>query len=121
MSFMDILSRFPTEKEAVDFFVRVRYGDKIQCRHCGSTSVNSRKGRIKIYKCLSCGSSFSPFSGTVFERSTDVRKILYALYLLLNEREGISAEQLGREINVTTRTARRMLQKIGTALESGEE
>jgi len=121
MSFTDILSRFPTEESAIGYFNRLRYPDGVHCNHCGSTRVYSRKGKGKLYGCLSCKSTFSPFTGTLFEgSSTDFRKWLYALYLVYNDREGICAEQLGREIDVTRRTARRMIKKIRLAIENGQ-
>ena len=122
MTYLEMLKQFPTEREAVDYFIKIRYGGKIFCNHCGSTRVYSRKGKGKLYGCSACKSTFSPFTDTLFENSpTDFRKCLYALYLVHNGDEGISAEQLGREIDVTRRTAQRMIEKIRAVMENGEE
>ena len=122
MTFTDILSCFPTEESAINYFSQVRYPDGIHCKHCGSTRVYSRKGKGKLYGCLDCHTTFSPFAGTLFEgSSTDFRKWLCALYLVYNRNGATSAKSLGQEIGVEHRTAERMIAKIRMAMENGKE
>jgi transposase-like protein len=123
MTFTDILSQFPTEESAIEYFNHVRYhGDKVHCNHCGSTRVYSRKGKGKLYGCLDCHSTFSPFAGTLFEGSpTDFRKWLYALYLVRNGNGSVSTRDVSKELGVEYRTAERMINKIRTAMDNGKE
>lgn len=122
MTFMELLRRFPTEKSVVDYYVKVRYGDKPCCNHCGSVKVYQRKERVKVFACNDCGNTFSPFKGTIFEKSsTDLRKWMFAIHLFLNGKKGISGLQLMREIGVTYKTAWRMLQQIRLAMGNAEQ
>ena len=113
MTFMELLLLFPTEKMLVDYYVKIRYGDTPVCNHCGSMKVYQRTEHAKLYDCNDCHNTFSLFKGTIFEKSsTDMRKWMYAIHLLLNDNKDISGYQLQREIGVTYKTAWRILQQI---------
>ena len=121
MTFMELLEKFPTEKSVVTHYLKVRYGDKVVCNHCGSTRVYQKHDRIKVFDCNDCHNTFSPFKDTIFEKSsTDLRKWMYAIHMFLNGKKGISGYQLQREIGVTYKTAWRMLQQIRQAMGSQE-
>ncbi len=122
MTFIELLEKFPTEKSVVDYYLKIRYGDKVACNHCGSTKVYQRKAQIKLFNCKDCDNTFSPFKGTIFEKSsTDLRKWMYAIHLFLNGKNGISGMQLMRETGVTYKTAWRMLQQIRLAMGNAEQ
>jgi transposase-like protein len=117
MTFYEFNRRFPTEETAIDYFYQVRYNNKLTCPHCGAQVNLYRTARQKVCICHSCENTFSPFSGTMFEKSTtDIRKWFYAIHLVLNAKKGISACHLQREIGTTYRTAWRMLHQIRTAM-----
>ena len=117
MTFMELLRKFPTEKSVVDYYVKIRYGEKTVCNHCGSIKVYQMTDRPKVFYCNDCINTFSPFKDTIFEHSsTDLRKWMYAIHLFLNGKKGISGMQLMREIGVTYKTAWRMLQQIRFAM-----
>lgn len=120
MNFFTFLKRFPTERAIVDYYVKVRYGNETpHCNHCGSCKVYnySSDKMIKFFRCGDCNRDFSIFKDTIFENScTDLRKWFYAIHLFLNGKKGISALQLQREIEVTYKTAWRMLKQIRAAM-----
>lgn len=121
MTFMDLLNKFPEEKNVVDYYVRIRYGAIVVCPHCGSIKVYQRNSNVKVFDCGDCHNTFSPFKGTIFEKSsTDLRKWMYAIHMFLNGKKGISGLQLQREIGVTYKTAWRMLQQIRLAMANSE-
>jgi transposase-like protein len=121
MTFLDLLKKFPTEKDIVDHYVHIRYGEHAVCNHCGSVRVYQRSANIKVFDCNDCGNTFSPFKDTIFEKSsTDLRKWMLAIHLFLNGKKGISGLQLQREIGVTYKTAWRMLQQIRLAMGNAE-
>ena len=66
--------------------------------------------------CNPCALKFSIRTGTIFERShVPLNKWLYAMYLLITARKGISSLQLGKEIGVRQGTAWFLLQRIRQA------
>ncbi len=120
MNFLRFQKKFPTEQAIVDYYIKTRYNNEIpHCNHCGSlkTYPYSSKKMIKFFRCAECNRDFSIFKGTILESScTDLRKWFYAIYLFLNEKKEIPAIQLQREIEVTYKTAFRMLRQIRLAV-----
>lgn len=121
MTFLQLMKRFPTEESVIDYFLKIRYPNGVTCNHCGSIKVYQKTDRKKVFNCADCNNTFSPFKGTIFEKSsTDLRKWMYAIHLFLNGKKGISGLQLQREIGVTYKTAWRMLQQIRLAMGNAE-
>ena len=121
MTFLKFMEKFPTENSVIEYFLKIRYPNGVFCNHCGSTKVYQEHSRRKVFSCNDCHSTFSPFKGTIFEKSsTDLRKWMYAIHLFLNGEQEISGLQLQREIGVTYKTAWRMLQQIRLAMGNAE-
>jgi transposase-like protein len=118
MTFFEFQGKFSTEKAAIDYFFEARYHNILTCPHCGATvKVYKDRKRAKVCHCRVCNNSFSPFSDTIFEKSsTDMREWFFAIHLVLNGAKGISGCQLQREIGVTYKTAWRMLRLIREAM-----
>ena len=122
MTFMEFMKKYPTEKKVVEHYFAIRYPNGVECNHCKSPKVYQRKENIKLLDCNDCGNTFSPFKGTIFEKSsTNLVKWFYAIHLFLNGKKGISGLQLQREIGVTYKTAWRMLQQIRLAMGNAEQ
>jgi transposase-like protein len=122
MTFIELMIKFPTEKDIINHYLKIRYGNQVACNHCGSIKVYQRNDNLKLFDCNDCGNTFSPFKGTIFEKSsTDLRKWFFAIHLFLNGKKGISGCQLQREIGVTYKTAWRMLQQIRQAIGNAEQ
>lgn len=120
MDFFEFNRLFPTEQDAINYFINIRYKGKMTCPHCGSTKV-FKHSKGKFFICDECHNTFSVFKGTIFEKSdTDLRKWFYAINLFLNAKKGISSYQLQREIGVTHKTAWRILKQIRTAMSNQE-
>ena len=121
MTFLELTIKFPTEESVISHFLTIRYPNGVKCNHCGSTKVYQENERRKVFSCNNCRSTFSPFKGTIFEKSsTDLRKWMYAIHLFLNGKKGISGLQLQREIGVTYKTTWRMLQQIRISMGNAE-
>jgi transposase-like protein len=107
MTFLEFERKFPTERAAIDHFVAVRYSGTLTCPHCGSQDgVYRSQKRPRYCECTKCNNSFSVFTGTIFEDSkVDIRKWFYAINIFLNDKKGVSACNLQREMGGSYKTA----------------
>jgi transposase-like protein len=93
-----------------------------RCPVCGmGDRITTRAGGY--YRCNQCVETFTARTGTIFERShVPLHKWLHAMYLFLTARKGISGTQLSKELRITQKTARFVLQRLreacGSKLES---
>src|SRR5260370_29110378 len=76
-----------------------------RCAVCGlGERITERKEGF--YRCNQCKEDFTVRTGTIFERShVPLHKWIYAMYLVVTARKGISSMQLAKEIGVTQKTA----------------
>ena len=99
-------------KEAI---IETRWGageqQDIVCPYCGTHKCSKRKDGK--FRCRHCMNNFSFKIGTIFEGSRiSLEKWFIAMYLISSHKKGISSCQLGRDLNVTQKTAWNMLHKI---------
>lgn len=106
---------YPDAESARIYFEKRRWPYMVVCPHCGEAeNITVRKGGY--YRCNPCKQDFTVRTGTIFERShVPLHKWLYAMYLLMTARKGISSLQLAKEIGVTQKTAWFMLQRLREA------
>jgi len=113
--------KFPTEAAAVEYFLKLRYGGNIVCRHCGMPITYRYKDRLKAFHCYHCHNSFSPFEDTIFYKThLPLRKWFRIISLFLNDKVGVSSLCIARQIGVTEKTAWRVLQQIRIAMGNDE-
>ncbi len=87
---------------------------------CGGRYV-PLKGR-RQYQCSKCRFQIAPTAGTIFHKSdTALTSWFFAIFLFANAKSGYSAKQLQRDLNVTYKTAWRMLNLVRSALPQGTE
>ena len=76
------------------------------CPVCGIGERVSARKEAGFYHCNQCKEDFTVRTGTIFERShVPLHKWIYAMYLVVTARKGISSMQLAKEIGVTQKTA----------------
>jgi len=122
ISAYEFLKRFPDEKTARLHLEQRRWHGSPSCPHCGSVERIQTRKVEGYFRCLSCKNDFTVRTGTIFERShVPLDKWLYAIYLLVTSRKGISSMQLSKEIGVTQKTAWFMLQRLREACGSGSD
>ena len=108
-----------SDDEAHAAFVEIRFADNSGaafCPHCSCTAVYTYTAR-RIWKCKACEKQFSVTSGTIFaSRKLTIRDYLAAIAIFVNAFKGISALQLGRDLDVQYKTAFVLAHKLREAI-----
>lgn len=115
ISTFELFQMFPDQESARIYFEAKRWPDGAVCPACNETKrIGTRKGGF--YRCNACLNDFTVRTATIFERSkVPLNKWLYAMYLLVTARKGISSLQLAKQIGVTQKTAWFVLQRLREA------
>lgn len=105
ISTFQLFALFPDEETARVYLEGRIWPDGPRCPDCGGSNITARQ-RIGFYRCNPCKFDFTVRTNTIFERSkVPLNKWVYAMYLLVTARKGISSMQLAKEIGVTQKTA----------------
>ena len=117
ISTFELFERFPDQESARKYFESRLWPVGVVCPVCKSQAGVVTTKRTGYYRCNPCGKDvFTVRTGTVMERShIPLHKWLYAMYLLVTARKGISSLQLAKEIGVTQKTAWFLLHRLREA------
>lgn len=117
----DLRSDFPDDAACLKWLVEFLYPEGIHCPVCDKVTKHYPiKGR-KVYSCSGCGHQVSPTAGTIFHKSrTPLTDWFYAIWMMSNNKTGVPATQLVRELGVTYKTAWRMMHQIRKLMEAPE-
>lgn len=116
ISTFQLFAAFPDEETARQYLEGRLWADGVKCPEC-KAKERITKRKDGYYRCNPCKIDFTVRTGTIFERShVPLHKWLYAMYLVVTSRKGISSLQLAKEIGVTQKSAWFMLQRLRLAL-----
>lgn len=115
VSTFQLFQMFPDQEAARKYLEGRLWKDGCKCPICKSGErITERKDGF--YRCNACKEDFTVRTGTIFERShVPLHKWLYAMYLLVTSRKGISSMQLSKEIGITQKSAWFVLQRLREA------
>jgi transposase-like protein len=110
---------FSDEQVCIDAVAIMRWPNGAHCPDC-----IGEKGQKPYYlktqkrwKCRDCRRQFSVKVGSIFEDSAvSLQKWLPALWMIVNDKNGISSHELARALGVTQKTAWFMLHRLRVAL-----
>lgn len=112
-----------SDAEAWRVFQDIRWAASVGkpvCPKCGSLSCYdiARNNRPR-YRCRDCRTDYTPTSGTLFSyHKLSIREYLAAIVLFVNAVKGVSALQLGRDLDVSYKTAFVLCHKMREAMAS---
>ena len=105
-------------------FEAIRFADNggaAFCPRCECTAVYTYTTR-RLWKCKRCGHQFSVTSGTIFaSRKLPIRDYLAATAIFVSAVKGISALQLGRDLDCQYKTAYVLAHKLREAIGVGQQ
>jgi transposase-like protein len=115
ISTFQLFEMFPDQDTARVYLEGRLWPQGTRCPVCGmGDKVTARKEGF--YRCNQCKEDFTVRTGTVFERShVPSHKWIYAMYLLVTARKGISSMQLAKEIGITQKSAWFVLHRLREA------
>ena len=112
-----------TDLDAWAMFRNLRWpatnGDPV-CPHCECpVCYDVTRSATPRYRCKACRRDFSPTSGTLFAyHKLSIRDYMAAIVILVNVVKGISALQLGRDLDVSYKSAFVLAHKLREAMSS---
>ncbi len=118
ISTYQLFQMYPDAESARKYLEGRRWPNGPICPHCDHGDEITKRGgkRTGYYRCRDCGNEFTVRTGTIFERShVPLNKWLYAMYIVVTARKGVSSLQLAKEIGVTQKTAWFMLHRLREA------
>jgi len=125
ISAYELMKKFPNEESARLYIEEKRWNGKPKCPGCNRAEnqhKQKRDGKAGYYFCYHCKLTYTVRTGTIFGRShVPLHEWLYAIYLIVTARKGISSLQLSKEIGVTQKTAWFMLHRIREACKNDDD
>ena len=116
MNMVKLMERFHGEDACREFLEKLRWPDGVVCPRCESKLIRNSYTRNQ-FDCGSCGYQFSVTSGTIFHDShLSLSKWFVAMYLMIESKKGISANQMSRTLGVSYKTAWYLCHRIREAM-----
>jgi ISXO2 transposase-like protein/transposase-like zinc ribbon protein len=144
MNLIEVVSKFRTEADCLDYLESVRWPNGLCCIKCGEMNVykfttnattrtrTNKKGETRtvvvpsrrLYECKAkgCGHQFSATTGTVFHDShLSLIKWFMAVGLIVEAKKGMSALQVARHLNMESsyKTVWYLCHRIRKAMKDG--
>jgi transposase-like protein len=100
-----------------EYLAALRWPNGVRCPRCPVQTTISYISDREVYDCDSCRYQFSVTAGTIFnDTHLPLWKWFLAVYLMCEGKKGISANQLGRSIKVSYKTAWYLCHRIRKAM-----
>lgn len=107
---------FTDEQVCIDAVASMRWANGPECPYC-QTKEPYYLASQKRWKCRSCRKQFSVKVGTIFEDSAiPLNKWLPALWMLVNDKNGVSSYELHRALGISQKSAWFVLHRLRTVL-----
>ncbi len=121
INLINLIEKYQNENDSRAYLEGLRWPDGVVCPRCGSKSI-SRVEKYHIFDCNSCRYQFSVTAGTIFhDTHLPLWKWFTAIYLMIESKKGISANQMKRTLGVGSyRTAWYLCHRIRSAMSDGK-
>ncbi len=110
-SILELIQAFPDEQSCIDHLEAIRWNGNVTSPFQEGSKVYNCKGNR--YKCKETGKYFNVKTNTIFDNTKlPLQKWFLAIWLVTGHKKGISSLQLGRDLNITQKSAWFMLGRI---------
>ena len=116
MNLMKLIDQYDSDDACREVLAKLRWPNGVECPRCQSKSIRNSYTRDQ-YDCASCGYQFSVTTGTIFKDThLPLQKWFVAIYLMVESKKGIPANQIRRTLNVSYKTAWYLCHRIRAAM-----
>ncbi|SRR5216684_4967766 len=116
------LKTYSTDEDCLQAIFDIKWPREFVCPSCAHNDGNRLSTRPRVMQCASCGGQTSITANTILQDSHMPLPLWFlAIYLVANDKGGISALRLAKELGVRRTTAHRVLQKIRSAMGGRDE
>jgi transposase-like protein len=116
VNLINLIQRFNCETKCREYLEELRWPEGIVCPRCKHESISTLEER-KQYECNECRYQFSVTSGTIMhDTHLPLWKWFLAVYMIVESKKAVSANQLKRMLDVSYKTAWYLCHRIREAL-----
>jgi len=116
INLVNLIERFGTNEKCRAYLTDLKWPNGVECPRCKSKSVSTIAERDQ-YDCNKCRYQFSVTSGTIFhDTHLPLWKWFLTIYLMIESKKGISANQISRTIKVSYKTAWFLCHRVRAAM-----
>ena len=123
ISLKKLMSMFPDDGAAREWFEAKIWPEGAHCPHCGSFNVQSGiKHKTMTHRCRECDGRpmFSLKTGNIMEGSKlGYQTWAIAIYLVTTSLKGVSSMKLHRDLDITQKSAWHLAHRLRKAFETG--
>lgn len=110
-SVLQLVQAFPTEQSCINQLELMRWNGNVVSPFDYTSKVYNCKGNK--YQCKNTGKYFNVKTATIFDNTKiELQKWFLGIWLVTAHKKGISSLQLGRDLDITQKSAWFMLQRI---------
>lgn len=116
VNLVNLIERFGSDEKCRAYLTELRWPNGVQCPRCKWKGVSHLAERGQ-YDCNVCRYQFSVTSNSIFhDTHLPIWKWFLAIYLMIESKKGISANQVSRTVEVTYKTAWFLCHRIRAAM-----
>jgi len=116
LNWLEFQQKFSTEEDCRNHLYKIRWPDGFRCPMCNHKRAYKITKR-SLFECTECGYQVSVTAGTVMHKTrTQLVIWFWAIYLIANDKRGISAVQLSQQFGISYPTAWLIMHKIRKAM-----
>ncbi len=109
--------RYQDEKACAAQLAALRWPEGFRCRRCEGREAWQLESRPRVFECRSCHAQNSVTAGTVMHRSkVSLQEWFWAAWALSQDKRGVSALQLSKQLGRRYETVWHLLHKLRAAL-----
>jgi transposase-like protein len=121
VNLVNLIEKYSDENKCRQYLEGLKWHERVKCPRCESEKVSRIKNRHQFY-CDACHYNFSVTAGTIFHDShLPLCKWFLAIYLMIESKKGISANQLKRTLKMSYKTAWYLCHRIRKAMQEAKD